>query len=67
MSEPFVHLTTAYNFGSLPSQYLSRLPCGNAATINALGAVVANPFRPAAGHKPERFDDLGFQPVAAVP
>ena len=39
-----VHLTTAYNFGSLPSQYLSRLQARDTATINALGALVANPF-----------------------
>jgi hypothetical protein len=39
-----VHLTTAYNFGSLPSQYLSRLPVRDTNTINALGALVANPF-----------------------
>lgn len=39
-----VHLATNYNFGSLPSQYLSRLGVRDAATINALGAVVANPF-----------------------
>jgi hypothetical protein len=39
-----VHLTTAYNFGSLPSEYLSRSPVRDTATINALGALVANPF-----------------------
>jgi hypothetical protein len=40
-----VHLTTNYNFGSLPAQYLSTLPVRDAATINALSAVVANPFK----------------------
>jgi hypothetical protein len=39
-----VHLTTAYNQASLPAQYLSRLPVRDTATINALGALVANPF-----------------------
>jgi hypothetical protein len=40
-----VHLTTNYNFGSLPASYLSRLPVRDAATINALSAVTANPFQ----------------------
>lgn len=39
-----VHLTTNYNFGSLPAQYLSRSAVRDTATINALSAVVANPF-----------------------
>src|SRR5262249_53452006 len=39
-----VHLTTNYNFGSLPAQYLSTSPFRDTATINALSAVVANPF-----------------------
>jgi hypothetical protein len=39
-----VHLTTNYNFGSLPAQYLSRSVTRDNATINALGAVVSNPF-----------------------
>lgn len=39
-----VHLTTSYNFGSLPAQYLSRSLVRDQATINALGAVVTNPF-----------------------
>jgi hypothetical protein len=39
-----VHLATNYNFGSLPAQYLSRLPVRDTATINALGALVTNPF-----------------------
>ena len=39
-----VHLATNYNFGSLPSQYLSPLQVRDQATINSLGALVANPF-----------------------
>ncbi|MCX6633577.1 MAG: carboxypeptidase regulatory-like domain-containing protein [Acidobacteria bacterium] len=39
-----VHLSSNYNFGSLPAQYLSRLAVRDTATINALGAVVTNPF-----------------------
>src|SRR5271157_2910738 len=39
-----VHLTTSYNFGSLPAQYLSTLPTRDTATINALAAIVTNPF-----------------------
>ncbi len=39
-----VHLTSSYNFGSLPAQYLSTSPFRDTATINALSAVVANPF-----------------------
>lgn len=39
-----VHLTTNYNFAALPSQYLSRSPVRDTATINALGAIVPNPF-----------------------
>jgi len=39
-----VHLTTSYNFDSLPAKYLSTLPVRDTATINALGAIVANPF-----------------------
>jgi hypothetical protein len=39
-----VHLTTNYNFGSLPAQYLSRSLTRDTATINALGALVTNPF-----------------------
>ncbi len=39
-----VHLATNYNFGSLPAQYLSKSMARDTATINALGAVVANPF-----------------------
>jgi hypothetical protein len=39
-----VHLTTSYNFGTLPAQYLSTSMVRDQATINALGAVVANPF-----------------------
>jgi hypothetical protein len=39
-----VHLPTNYNFGSLPAQYLSTLPYRDTATINALGAIVPNPF-----------------------
>jgi hypothetical protein len=39
-----VHLTTSYNYDSLPAKYLSTLPVRDTATINALGAVVANPF-----------------------
>jgi len=39
-----VHLTTSYNFDSLPAQYLSRSPVRDTATINALAAIVANPF-----------------------
>jgi hypothetical protein len=39
-----VHLTTNYNFGSLPAQYLSKSPVRDNATISALGAVVASPF-----------------------
>ncbi|MGA2149861.1 MAG: carboxypeptidase-like regulatory domain-containing protein [Bryobacteraceae bacterium] len=38
------HLTTNYNFDSLPAQYLSRLPSRDAATISALSAIVTNPF-----------------------
>jgi hypothetical protein len=38
------HLTTNYNFDSLPAQYLSRLPTRDAATIAALSATVTNPF-----------------------
>jgi len=39
-----VHLTTSYNFGSLPSQYLSTSPFRDNATISALSAIVTNPF-----------------------
>jgi hypothetical protein len=39
-----VHLATNYNFGSLPAQYLSTSLQRDTATINALGAVVTNPF-----------------------
>jgi hypothetical protein len=39
-----VHLTTSYNFGSLPAQYLSTSPFRDNATISALSAVVTNPF-----------------------
>ncbi|MBS1824348.1 MAG: carboxypeptidase regulatory-like domain-containing protein [Acidobacteria bacterium] len=39
-----VHLATNYNFGSLPSQYLSRSPLRDNATISALAAVVPNPM-----------------------
>jgi hypothetical protein len=39
-----VHLTTSYNFDSLPAKYLSTLPVRDTTTINALGAIVANPF-----------------------
>ena len=39
-----VHLTTSYNFASLPAQYLSALPYRDNATIGALGAIVTNPF-----------------------
>jgi hypothetical protein len=39
-----VHLSTNYNFGSLPAQYLSTSLVRDNATISALGAVVANPF-----------------------
>ena len=39
-----VHLATNYNFGSLPAQYLSKSLARDTATINALGAVVTNPF-----------------------
>ena len=39
-----VHLSTNYNFGSLPAQYLSPLQVRDQVVINALGAVVANPF-----------------------
>ena len=39
-----VHLTTSYNFASLPAQYLSALPYRDTATISALGAIVTNPF-----------------------
>jgi hypothetical protein len=38
------HLTTNYNFDSLPAQYLSRLPNRDAATISGLTAIVTNPF-----------------------
>jgi hypothetical protein len=40
-----VHLTTSYNFGSLPAQFLSTSPFRDQATITALGALVANPFQ----------------------
>jgi hypothetical protein len=39
-----VHLTTSFNYDSLPAQYLSTLPFRDTATINALSAIVANPF-----------------------
>jgi hypothetical protein len=39
-----VHLTTSYAFDALPAKYLSTLPFRDTATINALGAIVANPF-----------------------
>ena len=39
-----VHLATNYNFGSLPAQYLSTSLVRDNATINALGALVTNPF-----------------------
>ena len=39
-----VHLTTSYNFDALPAQYLSTTGTRNAATIAALGSIVANPF-----------------------
>jgi hypothetical protein len=39
-----VHLTTSYNYDSLPAQYLSRQPFRDTATINALSAIVTNPF-----------------------
>jgi len=39
-----VHLATNYNFGSLPAQYLSTSLVRDNNTINALGAVVTNPF-----------------------
>jgi hypothetical protein len=39
-----VHLATNYNFGSLPSQYLSKSPVRDNTTINTLGALVANPM-----------------------
>ncbi|MCX6626754.1 MAG: carboxypeptidase-like regulatory domain-containing protein [Candidatus Solibacter sp.] len=39
-----VHLTTNYNFGSLPAQYLSKSLVRDQNTINALGALVTNPF-----------------------
>ena len=39
-----VHLTTSYNFGSLPAQYLSTSPFRDNTTISALSAIVANPF-----------------------
>jgi hypothetical protein len=39
-----VHLATNYNFGSLPAQYLSKSLSRDTATINALGALVTNPF-----------------------
>jgi hypothetical protein len=39
-----VHLTTNYNFGSLPAKYLSTSPIRDQATINALGALTTNPF-----------------------
>ena len=38
------HLTTSYNFGSLPAQYLSTSPFRDNAAISALSAIVANPF-----------------------
>jgi hypothetical protein len=39
-----VHLATNYNFGSLPAQYLSPSLVRDNTTINALGALVTNPF-----------------------
>ncbi|HKE26636.1 MAG TPA: carboxypeptidase-like regulatory domain-containing protein [Bryobacteraceae bacterium] len=39
-----VHNPTSYNFGSLPAQYLSTSPFRDTATINALAAIVTNPF-----------------------
>lgn len=39
-----VHNPTSYNYGALPAQYLSTSPFRDAATINALSAIVANPF-----------------------
>ncbi len=39
-----VHLTTNYNWGSLPAQYLSKSLTRDNATISALGALVTNPF-----------------------
>jgi len=39
-----VHNPTSYNFGSLPAQYLSTSPFRDATTINALAAIVTNPF-----------------------
>jgi hypothetical protein len=39
-----VHLPTSYNFTSLPAQYLSTSPFRDPATINALSAIVTNPF-----------------------
>jgi len=39
-----MHLTTSFNYDGLPAQYLSTLPYRDTATINALSAVVTNPF-----------------------
>ncbi len=39
-----VHLTTSYNFGSLPAQYLSRSAVRDNDNITALSKTVANPF-----------------------
>jgi hypothetical protein len=39
-----VHNPTGYNFTSLPAQYLSTSPFKDTATINALSAIVTNPF-----------------------
>src|SRR5580658_1188999 len=39
-----VHNPTSYNFGSLPAQYLSTSPFRDPTTINALAAIVTNPF-----------------------
>ncbi len=39
-----VHLTTNYSLTSLPAQYLSTSAVRDTATINALAAVVPNPF-----------------------
>ncbi len=39
-----VHNPTSYNYGSLPAQYLSTSPFRDTATINALSAIVTNPF-----------------------
>ncbi|HWB82507.1 MAG TPA: carboxypeptidase regulatory-like domain-containing protein [Bryobacteraceae bacterium] len=39
-----VHLMTSYNFAALPAQYLSTSQVRDQATIDALGATVANPF-----------------------